>query len=418
MDESDKKHKKVNLLIPKLLEQSNKYIKVFKNKNKINNIITEFEIKSSHHLHFFVKESINRYKNMKHGNDLNKLMSNSEKRRITHANRVLTDNFFSNRIIKQEKKNSKYYTSDKIYKNFKKTLQLLKDSASDKTKCFKNKKINDNMEKTKTLMDDEKECIPEPLSPEDKLNKGKEEINNVFKADEDKIRKMFDKYREDVNILQQIGEKSQEKYASIHKKIELALPKLEMFNYVHYEPPKYVEEDVELLQRNTLDKLKPFTKYNDNTYNKRNKCNNKVKDLKRKQIFKKRILNNNIKSDLKMDTLNNTKSSKIDMNDTNDVVYNTAYKELTARDCLNDKRKKLTEILAYDEPKIDNYRTIIKNKFKDIKNRRNEINNEKLKSQRYESMTFKDKLNDKIDNEIYLLTQVEKKIYLKNQKNK
>jgi hypothetical protein len=272
------------------------------------------------------------------------------------------------------------------------------------------------MEKTKTLIGDEKESIPETLSPEDKLNKGKEEINKVFKADEDKIKKMFDKYREDVKILQQIGEKSQEKYASIHKKIELALPKLEMFNYVHYEPPKYVEEDVELLQRNTLDKLKPFTKYNGNTHNKRNKCSNKMKDLKRKQIFKKLILNNNIKSDLNMDILNNTKSSKIDMNDTNDVVYNTAYKELTAREYLNDKRKKLTEILGYDEPKIDNYRTIIKNKFKDIKNRRNEINNEKLKAQRYESMTFKDKLNDKIDNEIYLLTQVANNLLKKPKK--
>ena len=416
MNESDKKHKKVNLLIPKLLEQSNKYTKIFKNKNKINNIFTEFEIKSSHYLNFFVKESINRYKNMKHGNNLNKLMSNSEKRRITHANRVLTDNFFSNRIIKQEKKNSKYYTSDKIYKNFKKTLQLLKDSASDKTNCFKNIKINDNMEKTKTLIGDEKESIPETLSPEDKLNKGKKEINNVFKTEENKIKKMFDKYKEDVKILQQIGEKSQEKYASIHKKIELALPKLEMFNYVHYEPPKYVEEDVELLQRNTLDKLKPFTKYNGNTHNKRSKCSNKMKDLKRKQIFKKLILNNNINSDLIMNTLNSTKSSKIDMNDTNDVVYNTAYKELTAREYLNDKRKKLTEILGYDEPKIDNYRTIIKNKFKEIKNRRNEINNEKLKVQRYESMTFKDKLNDKIDNEIYLLTQVANNLLKKPKK--
>ena len=418
MNEIDKKHKKVNLLIPKLLEQSNKYTKVFKNENKLNNIFTEFEIKSSHHLNFFVKESINRYKNMKHGNNLNKLMSNSEKRRITHANRVLTDNFFSNRIIKQEKKNSKYYTSDKIYKNLKKTLQLLKDSASEKTNCFKTFKINDNMEKTKTLMDDEKESISEALSLEDKLNKGKKEINNVFKTEENKIKKMFDKYKEDVKILQQIGEKSQEKYASIHKKIELALPKLEMFNYVHYEPPKNVEEDVELLQRNTLDKLKPFTKYNDNTYNKRNKCSNKMKDLKKKQIFKKLILNNNINSDLIMNTLNSTKSSKIDMNDTIDVVYNTAYKELTSRDCLNDKRKKLTEILGYDEPKIDNYRTIIKNKFKEIKNRRNEINNEKLKVQRYESMTFKDKLNDKIDNEIYSLTQLEKNLFKMPKKNK
>ena len=99
------------------------------------------------------------------------------------------------------------------------------------------------------------------------------------------------------------------------------------------------------------------------------------------------------------------------MNDTNGVVYNTAYKELSASKFLDEKRKKLTEILGYDFPKIQNYKDIIKNKYKDIKKKRNKINKENIKNQKLISMTYYDKMNLKIDNEIYLLTQVEKNLF-------
>ena len=44
-EENARKHRKINLLIPKLLEQSKKYTKIFKDKNKINNIFIFFKIK-------------------------------------------------------------------------------------------------------------------------------------------------------------------------------------------------------------------------------------------------------------------------------------------------------------------------------------------------------------------------------------
>ena len=74
--------------------------------------------------------------------------------------------------------------------------------------------------------------------------------------------------------------------------------------------------------------------------------------------------------------------------------------------------------MAYDVPKIENYRNIMKNKFKQIKNERNEINHEKLKLQKYAAMSHNDKLNLKIDNELYLLTQVEKDWFKKPNENK
>ena len=217
MNENSMKHKKINLLIPQLLQQSNKYKKVFKDKNKINNIFTELELKSSSKLNFFIKESINRYKNMRLGNDLNKLIANSEKRCKTEANRILTDNFFTEQFIKQEKKNYKKYTSEKIYKNLKKTFKLIKDSANSTSRLLEKEK-NDEKRGTIRSIRDEKESIQESLTKKELLEKGKENINEVFKYDNNLIERMFEKYREDVDILQKIGEKSPERYAYMHKK--------------------------------------------------------------------------------------------------------------------------------------------------------------------------------------------------------
>ena len=408
MKQNARKHRKINILIPKLLEQSNKYTKVFKDKNKINNIFTELEIKSSNHFNFFIKESIDRYKSMKLGNNLEKLMAHSEKRRTTEVQRVLTDNFFSDKIINQEKKNTKNYTSDKIYKNLRRTFQQIKDSGSDTAKDYKKENNNKKNEKTESINND-KENLYKTIISKDLFNKGKKDINGIFRKEKSKILKMFDKYREDVNTLQQIGKESPEKYASLHKKLDIALPKLEMIKYARYEPPKHVEKDIEVLQKKTLDKIMPFTKYN-KSYNNRNKTrNNESQDLKIKKLFKKIILNNKLSF---IPTINTSHSirNKGDVNNTNDVVYNTACKELTINNYFNDKRKKLNEILGYEIPSLSNYKTIIKKKFKEINKKRNQINQENLMTQKFESMTYYDKLNMKINNEIYLLTEVEKNL--------
>jgi len=407
MEENQRKHKQINLLIPKLLEQSKKYTKVFKDKKKINNIFTEFEMKSSHQFKCFINESNKRYKNMKLGNDLDKLMTISEKNLSKDVNKVLTDKFFTDEGIKKEKENSKYYNSEKYYNTLRDTFLLLKDKQSDTSKTLNNQG-NNLLKMKKVVSIDTKETSPNiPLS-KDLLVKGKKDINEIFRKEETKILKMFDKYREDVKTLQQIGEQSQEKYASLHKKLEIALPKLEMINYVHYEPPKNVEKDVEKLQKNTLHKILPFTKTF--TSNNRNKSNNKTSNIKLQNIFKKLIMNK--KSFIpNTDNLNDRRANKNFFNSTSDVVYTTACKELTANNFLDEKRRRLNDVLGYDVPKIGNYKNIIKSKFNDIKKKRNEINTENLMKQKYASMTYYDKLNLRINNELYQLTQVEKDLF-------
>ena len=259
---------------------------------------------------------------------------------------------------------------------------------------------------------DEKQKISELKDSKELINQGKRDINKIYKNEENKIIDSFDKYKKDVKTLKEIGEKSKEKYAIMHRKIDIALPKLEMINYTRYESPKKAEQDVEILQKKTLKKILPYSKYNNNI----DKNNSKGKNLKLKKLIKNILLVNKSKPALKSNIINNDGKFKIsEMNDTNEIVYNTAYNELTAKNSINEKRRKLNEILGYDSPKIENYGNIIKDKFKEIKNKRNERNLENMKYQKYASMTYYDKMNLKIDNEIYLLTQVEKNLF-KNQK--
>ena len=299
MEENQRKHRQINLLIPKLLEQSKKFTKVFNNNKRIDNIFTEFEKKSSKHFKAFIKESSNRYKTMKIGNNLDKLINNSEKNRIKEVNRVLTDNFFSDEGIKKEKEKSKFYNSGKQYDNLRMTFRLLKESESDTSKTINRNADNFlKMKKMKSVYET-KESVPDSSVIKELLDKGQTELNVVFRKDQNKIVKMFDKYREDVKTLQKIGEESQEKYAIVHKKLDISLPKLEMINYVHYEPPKNIEKDMETLQKNTLDKIIPFTQSN---YNFKSKSLKRKDNLKLQNIYKK---------------LTNNKFSFIPINDNN-----------------------------------------------------------------------------------------------------
>ena len=410
MEQSQRKHKEINILVPKLLEQSKKYTKVFKDKKKIDNIFTEFEVKSSKEFRFFVKESLSRYKNMKLGNDLEKLMLISEKRRSNEVKKILTNSFFSDEGIKKEKENSKYYNSGKYYQNLQKTFKLLKESESDTSEVNKKQSNNDRMMRLKSLLENQ-EASPNLTVSKELIKKGNDDIDTVFKKEENKVEKMFDKYREDVKTLQQIGEQSQERYASLHKKLELSLPKLEMINYVHYEPPKNIDKDMETLQKNTLDKIIPFTTSN---YNIKSKSLKRKENLKLKNILK--TLKNN-KSSLIPNNDNNSYLNK-NLKNTNDIVYNTAYKELSVNNALDEKRKRLNKILGYDVPKLANYKNIIRTKFNEIKKNRNNVNIDNLMYQKYASMTYFDRINMKINNELYQLTQIEKDLFEKRNKNK
>ena len=414
MEQNQRKHKEINILVPKLLEQSKKYTKVFKDKKKIDNIFTEFEVKSSKEFRFFVKESLSRYKNMKLGNDLEKLMLISEKRRSNEVKKILTNSFFSDEGIKKEKENSKYYNSGKYYQNLQKTFKLLKESESDTSEVNKKQSNNNRMMGLKSLLENQ-ETSPSLNVSKELIKKGNEDLDNVFKTEENKVEKMFDKYREDVKTLQQIGEQSQERYSYLHKKLELALPKLEMINYVHYEPPKNIETDIAYLQKKTLEKILPFTQTYINN-NKRYKTVTKDSKRKNKGNFKKLKADNRTSTITDYEKSFNKKLNRKYIN-TNDIVFNTAYKEFTGNTFIEEKRKRLNEVLGYDIPKIGNYKNIIKAKFNESKKKRSQINKDNFMKQKYASMTYYDKLNLKIDNEFYQLCQIEKDLFNKTKEN-
>ena len=179
MEQNQRKHKEINALVPKLLEQSKKYTKVFKDKKKIDNIFTEFEVKSSKEFRFFVRESLSRYKNMKLGNDLEKLMLISEKRRSNEVKKILTNSFFSDEGIKKEKENSKYYNSGKYYQNLQKTFKLLKESESDTSEVNKKQSNNNRMMRLQSLLENQ-ETSPNLTVSKELIKKGNLSYNNHF----------------------------------------------------------------------------------------------------------------------------------------------------------------------------------------------------------------------------------------------
>lgn len=415
MKQNQRKHKEINILVPKLLEQSKKYTKVFKDKKKIDNIFTEFEVKSSREFRFFIKESSSRYKNMKLGNDLDKLMLISEKRRSNEVNKILTNSLFYDEGIKKEKENSKYYNSGKYYQNLQKTFKLLKESESDTSEVNKKQNNNNRMMKLNSIYDSQQK-LPNLSDSKELIKKGNDDIETVFKNEENKVEKMFDKYREDVKTLQQIGEQSQERYASMHKKLEIALPKLEMISYVHYEPPKNVETDIAYLQKKTLEKILPFTQTFINN-NKRYKTVTKAPSTKYKGNYKKLTAGNRASTISDYERSFNRRLNRKYIN-TNDIVFNTAYREFTGNTFIDEKRKRLNEVLGYDVPKIGNYKNIIKARFNESKKKRSQINKDNFLKQKFASMTYYDKLNLKIDNEFYQLCQIEKEMFNKTKDNK
>jgi hypothetical protein len=270
------------------------------------------------------------------------------------------------------------------------------------------------MMRLKSLLESQ-ETSPNLNVSKELIKKGNEDIDNVFKNEENKVEKMFDKYREDVKTLQQIGEQSQERYSYLHKKLELALPKLEMINYVHYEPPKNIETDIAYLQKKTLEKILPFTQTYINN-NKRYKTVTKESKTKNKGTFRK------LKADNRTSTITDyEKSFNKNLNrkyiNTNDIVFNTAYKEFTGNTFIEEKRRRLNEVLGYDIPKIGNYKNIIKAKFNESKKKRSQINKDNFMKQKFASMTYYDKLNLKIDNEFYQLCQIEKDLFNKTKEN-
>lgn len=411
---NNQKNRKINVLVPKLLEQSNKYKKTIQNRLKIDTIYTELEAKASREFNFFVKESINRYKGLKIGNNLDNLLSTSKRRCQKEARKILTDNFYINKELQKEKEEMKKKRAEKLYNKLRNTFDKIKKTEVNKADYLKEviSKINN---KQKEDFSDELNN-GKNLSFNEKFEKDSKALKITFNKDNKKVQTMFANYR---GKLDNICNKSGEERRGLHKKLNIDLPKLSLINYIKYQPIKKKEVDEVEFQKAILRKILPFSKCcknnNANTSAIIYKEKNKIKPNKRGKSLNDEAPKN--QCSFMTQSFGKKKLGMFSRTQTTDYVLDSANKEFKSQNIFNKKRNKMENILGMSEiPKLDEYENIIKTYYNEIKAKRNQKSEKLYQKQRFASLTHYEKMNEKIDDEIYLLTKIEDNLY-KNKNN-
>ena len=373
------KSKKFNTLIPEILDQSKRYLKKFRNNVKITNMLTEFEIRSSNKFDNYVRQSIDRYKSLKVGKDLNFVLNNTKKLRIKEANEILTNKFYSDGNLRDIRN---FKTSQKSYKNLRKSFDKIRQENPKNNGIRSTLYFSHKREKTDNIK----------ISKDEKLDQNKKIINNILENDQNKISLMLNEYEEKLKKLDSFKDKDMDQYFASRKKLSIVLPNINLLNYVPYPNIKIKEPDEEEIQKSILKTIIPYCKSN--------YFENKDKIVKKS----KSTLN-------RFNRLTGNSS-------TNEALITTAYKQFNDYDIFNRKSEKIENILGVDSiPDYPVYESIIKSKFKEVKANRYKLNNDNNSNIRMTSSpNYFENANNKIDESICFLTNVESSIFNINNK--
>ena len=396
-----------NKLVPKLIEQSNKLTKELKYRIKLNTFFSEFESKASNELNFFIKQSRTRYKGTKSGCNLDSLIASSRKRCLKEANKIINDNFYTNKDIVTEKEKMKRKTTKNMYKNFRETLFQLKSLAQNNTNSYSNlinkNNINYKNKRKKIL----KHKINLSIMSTDKLSKGKNDIKYFLNKEKSLFHKTMDNYKNELISLNNLSEN--EKYSYAQKKMFINLPKLNLLTYKKYVPPPIDPNEEENLNRVNFKKLLPFSRLGKNL------------GYTQKIIGKK---NKNIAfiTEPKYGFSTNYGDYMKNVRNTNEIVYNSANREFNIESRINRKRKIIEDILGVDNiPKLDSYEVIVKNIFDKRKKERYLNNKNKLFNlKKEEEIILSNKKHKKVEKGFIALNDIEKKLeeHMKKKLNK
>ena len=367
-------------LIPKLIQKSKTLSREIKNRIKLNHIFSEFETKASNQFNFFIKESEKRYLGSKYGSKMDYLLKSSQKRGKKEANKILNDNFYLNQDILSERKKMLKKSTNEVHQN-------IGDIIS-KIKGVKNYPKRNNIQSLNfKFISEDKE----------KMEKNKNEINNILNKEEEKITKSFEQYR---NILSKIkpgpkkmhtmeeNETEENENNKIKKDMHFNIPKMELLNYtkpyLHIKTKK--EEDDE--NRININKLIPYTLSGKNLL------------PKNKEFC---FINPLLKKD--KDTFS--------FNSTNEIVIRKAFNELNNINKYKYRNNEITKKLGIGRiPNLTIYETIIKNNYNKVKSYRNHLNKLVFDKQKFVGISSRDKLNYKIQDNLNHIINFEKN-YLK-----
>ena len=384
-----------NKLLPKLIEQSNKLTKELKTRIKLNSFFSEFESKASNELNFFIKQSRTRYIGTKSGCDLDSLIASSRKRCLKEANKIINDNFYTNKDIVKEKEKMKRKTTNNMYKNFRETLFKLKSLSQNNTISYSNLiNKNNNIAKNKRNKILRHKINLSIMSTE-KLSQGKNDIKYFLNKEKSLLHKTMDNYKNELNSLNTLSEN--EKYSYAQKKMLLHLPKLNLLTYKKYIPPPIDPDEEEHLNRVDFKKILPFSRLGKNLgYAQTISVNKKIAFI----------------TEPKFGFSTNYGDYMKNVRNTNEIVFNSANREFNIESRINRKRKIIEDILGVDSiPKLDSYEEIVKNIFNKRKKARYLNNKNKLFNlKKEEEGILLNKDNKKIEKGFIALNDIEKKL--------
>ena len=390
--------KKVNTLIPKLLKESKDLSKEIKTRIKANSIFNEFEKKAQNEFNFFVNDSNRRYTNAKFGHNIENYIQDSESLYKDKLNKIMNDKFYTELNLKPEKEKMKQKSTNKIHANILELLSDIKNTVDvGKSKSIYNNAnfINNQNNKrriNKNFTENELSVNRKTIDYDEKLlfdKKNKNEINKVFNIDQVKLNKSIEKYKIRLNKLRVpfLGEENPE-----IKHLNIDLPQIKMLNYHKPEYKKNLND--EKVEKINLYKLIPYSKYaKDMPYIK-----NENKDVKEQD-----------KPYFLTETINNKKNN---YDSTNDLVVSTVQNNMRLRNNYNLRKNRMKNLLDLKIPSLDEYESILNNRFKKFRERRINRNKEINKKQSVHFLTNKDLMNYNIDKSIELLDE-KKKFFIK-----
>ena len=361
--------KNLNILIPKLINKSNKYTSEIKKRIRINTIFNEFENKSKNELDFFLQESSNRYKKTRSGASFDSVMKSSLEKYKKEGNKILNDEFF-NLNLNEEKKSMKQLKNGKILNKIGKIMFSIKDNINlmkpIKLDYFNDENNNNNNNEKIDLKIKKKENL-NYLNFDDFENQ-KNYISNVIKTDQNFFNNQINYYESYLNTMREKLNNSEEKQIKNNKKEENFFPDLKLLNYNKIQPIKFKKKKEDFINID-LKKLLKYSKQGKNlNYNIFNIKNKKINNNNNKKIINSFPFITQTSYEL---------NDNFNYNDTINLVKNNANNGMLINDIFNQKKKFLdNKIDIKNLPTLTFYEREIKAKTNKIKEERQKKNKE------------------------------------------
>jgi hypothetical protein len=385
--------KVLNILIPRLIDKTQHLQKEMKSRIKLNKIFTEFENKATNKLNYFIANSVKRYTCTKFGNDLDSYLLNTRTKNLYEANKIIKDKFYSDSNLEKEKEKMKYKSTSKIYKDINDIFKQIKiplESEFNKQSKRKiklilnslknNPSMNDlfiRKEKLKIIKNYNKHYMKKNLINDKYL------ISTVLEKEQESIGNSINNYLNNVEnkiLNNELNNNSSTdnpiSLSSRKRKLKLDLPNIKLINYRYNKKINIIK--IEDTKTPDIKKLLPYSKMSQKPFKKRKIINDSFNIENNKQPF------------LTEANIHTNKSN--DYHNTVNLVFNSANEEFRLQNNLDKRRRKLDDILGINEiPKLDSYDEIITKKFEEIKNERREKAKKISDSQRFESLSNKEK---------------------------